>query len=47
MAEQWNEFARRVLPVNISPIQKQEMRLAFYAGWDLADAAKAVKQGRA
>ena len=32
MAEQWDEFARKVLPVNCSPVQRQEMRRAFYAG---------------
>ncbi len=32
VAEQWNEFARQVLPPNCSSIQRQEMRCAFYAG---------------
>jgi hypothetical protein len=32
MAEQWDQFARAVLPRDASPIQKQEMRRAFYAG---------------
>jgi len=32
MAEQWSEFARKVLPPNCGPMQRQEMRRAFYAG---------------
>lgn len=32
MAEQWDQFARAVLPKNVSLIQRQEMRRAFYAG---------------
>jgi hypothetical protein len=32
MAEQWDEFARKVLPNGVSQIQRQEMRRAFYAG---------------
>jgi hypothetical protein len=32
MAEQWNSFAQAVLPKDASPIQRQEMRRAFYAG---------------
>ena len=32
MAEQWDQFARAVLPPNCAPIQRQEMRRAFYAG---------------
>ena len=32
MAEQWDSFARGVLPAGVSPVQKQEMRRAFYAG---------------
>lgn len=32
MAEQWDEFARAVLPKDCSTIQRQEMRRAFYAG---------------
>jgi hypothetical protein len=32
MAEQWDSFARAVLPVGTSPLQRQEMRRAFYAG---------------
>ena len=32
MAEQWNEFSRAVMPPDASPIQKREMRRAFYAG---------------
>ena len=33
MAEQWDQFARAVLPKNqFSMIQCQEMRRAFYAG---------------
>lgn len=32
MAEQWDQFSRRVLPVDASAVQKQEMRRAFYAG---------------
>jgi len=30
--EEWNEFARRVLPPDCSSIQKRESRRAFYAG---------------
>lgn len=32
MAEQWDTFSRAVLPRDCSPIQRQEMRRAFYAG---------------
>jgi len=32
MAEQWDQFARAVLPTNCAPVQRQEMRRAFYAG---------------
>jgi hypothetical protein len=32
MAEQWDDFARRVLPISTSPTQRREMRRAFYAG---------------
>lgn len=32
MAEQWDVFARTVLPQGCSLLQKQEMRRAFYAG---------------
>ena len=32
MAEQWDEFARRVLPVGCSVLQRTETRRAFYAG---------------
>jgi len=32
MAEQWDTFARAVLPKDCPPIQRQEMRRAFYAG---------------
>jgi hypothetical protein len=32
MAEQWDQFARAVLPPGTPPIQRQEMRRAFYAG---------------
>jgi len=32
MAEQWDQFARSVLPKDCSPTQRQEMRRAFYAG---------------
>lgn len=32
MAEQWNDYARRVLPVNAPAVQKSETRRAFYAG---------------
>lgn len=32
MAEQWDQFARSVLPVGASAVQRQEMRRAFYAG---------------
>ena len=31
-AEQWDQFARAVLPADASATQKQEMRRAFYAG---------------
>ena len=32
MAEQWDTFARAVLPKDASAVQRQEMRRAFYAG---------------
>jgi hypothetical protein len=32
MEEQWNEFARLVLPGDASALQKRDMRRAFYAG---------------
>ena len=32
MAEQWDSFARAVLPRDAPAIQRQEMRRAFYAG---------------
>ena len=32
MAEQWDQFARSVLPAGISAVHRQEMRRAFYAG---------------
>ena len=32
MAEQWDQFARAVLPPNCSTTQRWEMRRAFYAG---------------
>ena len=32
MAEQWDQFARAILPKDCSTIQRQEMRRAFYAG---------------
>jgi hypothetical protein len=32
MAEQWDSFARATLPRGAPPIQRQEMRRAFYAG---------------
>jgi hypothetical protein len=32
MAEQWDSFARATLPRFAPPIQRQEMRRAFYAG---------------
>lgn len=32
VAEQWDSFARAVLPPGCPPLQKQEMRRAFYAG---------------
>lgn len=32
MAEQWDQFARAVLPAGTSEIQRREMRRAFYAG---------------
>lgn len=30
--EQWNSFAALVVPKDASPVQRQEMRRAFYAG---------------
>jgi hypothetical protein len=30
--EQWNSFARQVLPADVSEVQRTEMRRAFYAG---------------
>lgn len=32
MAEQWDQFARLILPANCPEIQRKEMRCAFYAG---------------
>jgi hypothetical protein len=32
MAEQWDKFARAVLPADVSVVQRREMRRAFYAG---------------
>lgn len=32
MAEQWDQFARKVLPKDAPYIQRQEMRRAFYGG---------------
>lgn len=32
MAEQWDTFARAVLPPNCGTDQRREMRRAFYAG---------------
>ena len=32
VAEQWGEFARQVIPANAHPLQRKEMRRAFYAG---------------
>lgn len=32
MAEQWDAFARAVLPAGVDPSQRREMRRAFYAG---------------
>lgn len=32
MAEQWDQFARGVLPANCPEDQRREMRRAFYAG---------------
>lgn len=32
MAQQWDQFARAILPAGVSQVQRQEMRRAFYAG---------------
>jgi hypothetical protein len=32
MGEQWDEFARKILPPNCPNTQRIEMRRAFYAG---------------
>lgn len=32
IAEQWEDFAREVLPDDVSEVQLREMRRAFYAG---------------
>jgi hypothetical protein len=32
IAEQWDDFSLRVGLYNVSPIQRQEMRRAFYGG---------------
>lgn len=32
VAEQWKSFRDEVMPPNVSRIQQQEMRRAFYAG---------------
>ena len=34
MAEQWDSFARAVLPEGCPAVQRQETRRAFYAGAD-------------
>lgn len=36
IAQQWQQFAERVLPPHCNPTQRQEMRRAFYAGaWSM------------
>ena len=32
LAEQWDKFARLILPAGCSPVQRREMRQAFYGG---------------
>lgn len=32
MAEEWDKFARLILPQGVSATQRSEMRRAFYAG---------------
>lgn len=32
MAEQWDSFARQIIPPGAPAVQRQEMRRAFYAG---------------
>jgi hypothetical protein len=32
MQTQWELFSKMVIPANASPVQRQEMRRAFYAG---------------
>jgi hypothetical protein len=32
VAEQWDQFARAVLPPQCSDVQRRAMRVAFYAG---------------
>lgn len=32
VGEQWDQFARAILPEGCSALQRQEMRRAFYAG---------------
>ena len=32
IAEKWNECARMILPADCSPLQRREMRRAFYDG---------------
>lgn len=35
VAEQWNEFVAKVFPPDVGPIQRREMRRAFYAGGEM------------
>jgi hypothetical protein len=36
LAESWESFERAVIPADAGPVQRQEMRRAFYAGaWSI------------
>ena len=36
IAQQWANFEKAVLPANAGPVQRQEMRRAFYGGFGAA-----------
>lgn len=53
IAEQWAAFEAAVVPKSAPPVQRQEMRRAFYAGaeamlrmqWDIGDEAVSENAG--
>ena len=55
IAEQWALFERAVMPKDAPPVQRQEMRRAFYAGaeamlrmqWGIGDKAVSEDAGMA